>query len=266
MNIRRFTPAQRGFHLLLMTTFLLQATTGMARLYMETDFGAALGQVFGGYDGCLKVHKAGGIAMLALFALHMAYVLAVARRKTVGPDSLMPCARDFKQFVAHVGWMLGICAHPRMERWSYWEKFDYWAVFWGMVVLGGSGVMLLDPVVTSRFIEGWWLNVARWVHRIEALLAMGHVFIIHFYVAHMRPTNFPMDYAMFSGNISYAHAQRERGAWLDRLTAEGQLAALTVPDIPRPTRLAALAIGYAAVAVGVYLLISGMVNALRVTW
>ena len=146
MRIRRFTPAQRAFHALLLVTFLWQSLTGLARMYHETSFGQTLAALLGGQERALVLHIWGGIAMLVLFALHLAYLAAVAltsRRALSGPDSLMPKTRDLADFFRHLGWMLGMARAPRFERWGYWEKFDYWAVFWGMVIIGGTGVMLI---------------------------------------------------------------------------------------------------------------------------
>lgn len=269
MRIRRFTPAQRAFHVLLLVTFLWQSLTGLARMYHETSFGQTLAALLGGQERALVLHIWGGMAMLVLFALHLAYLAAVAltsRRALSGPDSLIPKTRDLTDFFRHLGWMFGLAKAPRFERWGYWEKFDYWAVFWGMVIIGGTGAMLISPLFTSLWLPGWSLNVAFWVHRIEAVLAMGHVFIIHFFVAHLRRHNFPMDRAMFAGGADLRAQTEERPAWVERLRSEGRLSALTMQDAPAPARVASYALGLSAVAVGVWLIVQAVRYAPLVTW
>jgi len=267
MRIRRFTLAQRLFHLLLMLCFMLQAATGLARMYVETGWGRSLARVFGGYESALSVHKAGGVALLVLFGLHLAYlVFGVGWRRLAGPDSLLPRPSDLGDFFRHLGWMLGLRPEPRFERWGYWEKFDYWAVFWGMVIIGGTGLVLYDPVASSRSMPGWGLNVAFWVHRIEALLAIGHVFVIHFFIAHLRRRSFPMDRAMFEGSVDLAHARQEKGAWIERLAAEGRLDEMSGQEARAGARAAYYAFGLSMVALGLYLLVGLLANAGRITW
>lgn len=266
MRIRRFTPMQRAFHLLLILTFMTQAATGLGRLYVETVWGKSLAALFGGYDGCLRVHVWVGVLMLVLFVLHLLYALGLmATGRARGPDLLLPRLSDLGQFLRHTGWMLGLCAEPRFDRWTWWEKFDYWAVFWGMVVLGATGLLLADPLASSRVMAGWGLNVALWVHRIEALLAIGHVVLIHFFVAHLRRRHFPMDTAMFEGGVPLADVEEERPAWAERLRG-GAGAGGAAGRAPALVRAAYYVFGYAVVVGGVALLVYGLVNAPRVTW
>ena len=270
MRLKRFTLLDRLFHLGLMLTFMLQAATGLARMYTETGWGRFLASMFGGYHGAMTVHRIGGMLMLGLFVLHLIYLAVRAGRCfpgcVRGNDSLLFGLRDLKDFFIHLGWMLGLCDSPRFERWAYWEKFDYWAVFWGMLVLGGTGLLLADPVVSSRYLPGWGLNVAFWVHRIEALLAIGHVFIIHFAIAHIRPHNFPMDMAMFQGSVDLGKTRQERPGWIERLTAEGMFHAELVEEGGIGAGIIVRIFGCAVVLCGVLLLIFGLVNLPHITW
>lgn len=267
MRIKRFTAVQKLFHGLLMISFLVQSLTGMARMYVETSFGRSLGNVFGGYESCLAVHRFTGLFMIALSLCHLMYALYVVRAKNASPeDSLVPGRRDAQDAFRHILWMLGGKEHPSLERWSYWEKFDYWAVFWGMIILGGTGMLLYSPLATSRILEGWTLNVAIWVHRIEALLAMLHVFIIHFATAHLRRSTFPMDTTMFAGDTPWHHLVAERGDWIRRMRVTDQLS-LRQTDAATPlARIISHVVGLGAVALGLYLAAGGILNACRINW
>lgn len=270
-RIKRFTLLQRIFHLLLMLSFLVQAATGLARMYIETAWGKGLARVFGGYESALTVHIYVGIFMICGFVVHALYMLAIIDWKKFpgslyGPDSILFRPKDLRDFFQHMGWFLGLREAPAFDRWGYWEKFDYFAVFWGMVILGVTGLLLAYPLASSRIIPGWGLNVALWVHRIEALLAMAHLFIIHFFIAHLRPHNFPMDRAMFEGSADLDAVRHERPAWIDRLRQGGGLdAALTTESLPAQRMLYYL-FGFAAVAAGLFLLIGALVNVPYITW
>jgi len=271
IRIRRFSPLQRLFHLLLIVSFLTQGSTGLARLYIETPWGKRLAWVFGGYEACRTVHVYIGIFMLCLFAVNALYLLSkINWRKfpstLFGPDSIIPQPKDIKDFFQHVGWFLGRAEAPKFDRWGYWEKFDYWAVFWGIPILGITGLLMAYPLIASRFMPGWILNVTLWVHRIEAILAMGHVFIIHFFIAHLRRHNFPMDRSMFEGSVSLNHTRHEKPAWVERLEQEGKLESVLVPEAGAGKRALFLLFGYCAVATGIFLLIGGLVNSPYITW
>ena len=271
MRLKRFTVAQRVFHLLLMLSFLFQALTGFAALFFNTAWGRGTAGVFGGYEGLLHWHKNVGFFMIGLFLVHVIYVLVKIDWKRFpgslfGPDSLMPRPTDIKQFFQHVGWMIGVAEEPRFDRWGYWEKFDYWAVFWGMVIIGGTGLILAMPLAASRIMPGWMFNVALWVHRIEAMLAVAHLFIIHFFIAHLRRRSFPMDLAMTQGDVDLTHANHEKAAWVERLRSEGRLESLTRADRPAAVKVISYAFGLAMVALGVYILIIGITHAPYASW
>ncbi len=271
IRIRRFSPLQRLFHVVLILSFLTQGTTGLARMYIETTWGQRLSRLSGGYESALTVHKYVGISMLCGFLVHTLYMFFTIDwrqfpRSLFGPDSLLPQPRDIKGFFHHIAWFLGMAKAPQFDRWGYWEKFDYWGVVWGMVILGGTGLILAYPLAASRIIPGWGLNVAFWIHRIEAILAMCHVFIIHFFIAHLRRHNFPMDRAMFEGSVELDATRHEKPGWIARLEQTNNFETLLVAEKSAGLRALFYIFGYAAIAVGVFLLIGGLVNSLSVTW
>jgi len=270
-RIRRFTPIQRLFHLILMLCFLTQGATGLSRLYIETAWGQWLAWIFGGYGTAGTIHKIVGVAMFLAFGTHLIYVLFKIKwqsgpRALFGPDSLVPHPRDIKNFFLHIGWFLHLSRHPRFDRWGYWEKFDYWAVFWGTPVLGVTGLLLISPVFTSLFFPGWILNIALWVHRIESILAMAHVFIIHFFIGHLRRHSFPMDLAMFEGAVSLESVRHEKSIWIERLESSGRLQQMMVPRASKSFRVACYFFGYTAMAIGLFLLIGSLFNSTSITW
>ena len=271
IRVQRFSLLQRLFHLLLIVTFLTQGATGLARMFIERPWGQTLAWVFGGYDACRTIHIYVGIIMLFGFGLHCLYLLFTISWRNFpaslfGPDSLLLTPKDIKDFFQHIGWFFGIAKPPQFDRWGYWEKFDYWAVFWGIPVLGITGLLLAYSLTASRIIPGWGLNLAFWIHRIEAILAMCHVFIIHFFIGHLRRHNFPMDRAMFQGSADLETTRHERPAWIKRLETSGKINNLLVPEAGTGRRVVYYVIGYLAVASGVFLLIGGLINSPYITW
>ncbi len=118
---------------------------------------------------------------------------------------------------------MGAGPRPRYGRWTYWEKFDYFAVFWGIFVIGATGLMLWFPVFFTRLVPGWLINVATIIHSDEALLATGFIFTIHFFNTHLRPEKFPMDLVVFTGRMPLVEFKRDKPAEYEELVASGTL-------------------------------------------
>ena len=269
-NVKRFTPVQILFHWALIVFFMLLSVTGLAWMYIETQWGQALAAPFGGYTGALDWHKITGLVLLVFFAVHIVYTIWNLDWKRfpgslMSRDSLVFQWRDVKDIFLHLGWILGISKGPKFDRWSWWEKFDYWALWWGFMIVGITGLMLYDPVLSSDYMPGWLLNVALWVHRIEAVLAMAHIFTIHFFIEHWRPRCFPFSATMFEGSKDIEHMREEHPAWIARMEAEGRLQQMMVAPAPVPVRILYFGVGYALIGLGVFLLVFGLLNVALLT-
>jgi len=110
-----------------------------------------------------------------------------------------------------------------LRRWTYWEKFDYIAVFWGVAIIGFSGLVLWFPVFFTRFFPGWLINISQIIHSDEALLAVGFIFTIHFFNTHFRPEAFPMDTVIFTGYMPLEHFKHERPREYQEVKEAGKL-------------------------------------------
>jgi len=264
MLIKRFTGIQRLSHLFLVLTFLIQSGTGFGRLYITTDFGRSLCRLFGGYEAAIVIHFWVGIVMMVGFGFHILYLLKRINRKDpvnsiMGPDSLVPGPRDGQHMFQRILWTFGLASPPKLDRWAYWEKFDYWAVFWGLPLLAITGVMLRFPVWTSIILPGWVLNIAALLHRAEAILAASFIFIVHFFIGHIRPTSFPMNEAMFSGNVHLEEALKEKPVWVERLKEEGKFEQLKANPPALWYRVLYYIFGYTALGFGLYILVNGII-------
>jgi cytochrome b subunit of formate dehydrogenase len=270
----RFVPFERFLHLLVVTSFLLLVLTGMPLKFYYTDWAKALFNLMGGVDVARSLHHFGAIITFIYFGLHLGdrFLAVVRGRKAIldpetgrpslkkminiafGPDSMLPSMQDVRDFVAHQKWFFGKGAKPQFDRWTYWEKFDYLAVFWGVAIIGLSGMIMWFPVWFSTFLPGWVINVALIVHSDEALLAAGFIFTFHFFNTHFRLEKLPMDTVIFSGRISKAEMLHERRRWYDRLVAEGRLDEHRVRDEWERWKRIAKSFGYGFFGLGLILL------------
>ena len=137
---------------------------------------------------------------------------------------------------------------------TYWEKFDYFAVFWGVFIIGSTGLMLWFPEFFTRFLPGWSVNVATIIHSDEALLAVGFIFTIHFFNTHFRPDKFPMDPVIFTGRVTLDELKYDKPDEYERRVAAGDLAEHLVGPHPRLGERAARIFGFTALFVGLTLI------------
>jgi len=229
---RRFAPLERIMHAVLMFTFIGCALSGLPLLFPDHGWAEVLVRLFGGFRGAGLLHRVCAALMIIIFVGHVFRVLyrglGSGSLLTIlwGPDSMVPQGKDIADIYNHFKWFLGRGPRPPFDRYTYWEKFDYWAVFWGMFIIGGSGLMLWFPIFFSQFLPGWVLNITSLVHGEEALLAVGFIFTIHFFNGHLRPEKFPMDLVIFTGRLSEHELIEERPVERARLVREGRLAML----------------------------------------
>jgi cytochrome b subunit of formate dehydrogenase len=271
----RFTPFERFLHLMVVTSFLLLVITGMPLKFYYTEWARVMFDVIGGAGVARTLHHFGAIVTFAYFVLHLGELVgSLWRRRSAirnpdtgrislkriwgtvfGPDSMVPSIQDWRDFVAHQKWFFGKGPKPQFDRWTYWERFDYFAVFWGIFAIGLSGLILWFPKFFTTFLPGWVINIAMVVHSDEALLAAGFIFTFHFFNTHFRIEKFPMDTVIFSGRVSRTEMLHERRRWYDRLVAEGRLDEYRVKDEWEGRKKIAKSFGFMFFGTGVALLV-----------
>jgi cytochrome b subunit of formate dehydrogenase len=225
--VRRFDAFDRVIHAFLMLSFLGLAATGLPLLFSDERWAQAMTRLLGSFEVAGWLHRVFATLLISVFAVHLTRVF---RRLVAGdygmlwgPNSMVPQPRDLTDLVGHLKWFAGRGPRPRFDRFTYWEKFDYWAVFWGMGIIGASGLLLWFPEFFARFVPGWVFNIAMLVHGEEALLAVGFIFTIHFFNGHLRPEKFPMDTVIFTGRLTLEEFRHERPDEYARLEREGRL-------------------------------------------
>lgn len=256
----RFTLGQRLLHGLLILSFLGLVTTGTPLRFNQAGWAIWLSHTMGGFGVMGFFHRTFAVLLTVCFLLHVAqlsYRLWIRKELGLlwGPDSLVPQPKDFVELFRHVRWFFGLGLQPRFGRFTYWEKFDYFAVFWGMAIIGISGYVLWFRTFFSKFLPGWIFNVTLLIHGEEALLAAGFIFTIHFFNTHLRPEKFPMDLVIFTGRVSEAELREERPEEYTRLVEEGKLESIRADPPFLWLRNLGRIVGTAAVTVGLSLFV-----------
>ncbi len=261
-HVRRFPPLYRNLHLMVIVSFLGLALTGMTLKFSYTPWAYVLSRLFGGFEAAGFIHRVCAAITFTYFFLHVGDMFTRKRKTRVswwkfftGPAGMLPGRRDLVEFWQSMKWFVGRGPRPQYGRWTYWEKFDYFAVFWGVAVIGSTGLVLWFPTFFTRLLPGIFINIATIIHSDEALLAVGFIFTVHFFNTHFRPEKFPMDTVIFTGTVPLDEFKKDRPREYEELTARGDLAAKLEPaPSPRTVRVWRI-FGFAALAIGILMVL-----------
>ncbi|MBE2228477.1 MAG: cytochrome C [Ignavibacteria bacterium] len=228
---RRFRPIHITLHIFVVTSFLALAITGLPLKFNYTSWGKTLMDLLGGVSSAGMIHR---IAAMVTFGYFIATLVMSIRflfskktskqtffQRLFGPDSLFINRKDLSDIMAMFRWFFFRGPKPAFDRWTYWEKFDFLAVFWGVAIIGSSGLVLWFPEFFSYFLPGWIFNMATIIHSDEALLATGFIFTVHFFNTHLRVEKFPMDFVIFNGQVTEEEMRHERSEQWKRYKEQG---------------------------------------------
>ena len=259
-HFRRFHWGWRIAHLVFALVTMILVLTGTTALFAESAWAPAVAAALGGAKALGLIHRVAAFLFIGIFLIHFVYVMQKLLRdrkfRWFGPDSLIPNWKDLADCWGMFKWFVGKGPRPLFERWAYYEKFDYWAVFWGVNVIGWSGLMLAFPHVTASYLPGWVFNVATLVHGEEAFLAAVFLFTVHFFNNHFRPDKLPPpDVVMFTGTQSLEEFRHDHPAHYQRMIDSGELEQHLVAGPSRPFHVGSVILGLALIGCGLTLLV-----------
>ena len=262
LQFQRFTRLNRVLHILMIVSFLTLALTGMTLKFSYTGWAVILSHLLGGFQSAGYIHRFAAVIMVSVFTTHIVNLIKTKKRENLSlmkfifdKDSMIFNRKDWNDFKDSMKWFIGKGERPQYGRWTYWEKFDYFAVFWGMVVIGSTGLTLWFPEFLTNFLPGWVINVATIIHSDEALLATGFIFTIHFFNTHLRPEKFPMDIVIFSGRVSVEEFKEDRPKEYNELVENGELEKYLVEPYPPIVIRTIKFFGWTALSIGFSIII-----------
>jgi len=258
---RRFNRLQRSMHIVMMISFFTLALTGMALKFSYMSWAQMTSRVLGGFDSMGFLHRVAAVMLGIVAIVHLRDV--IRRKKATqqtwlqliaGPDSIIFNRRDLQEFIQSIKWFFGLGSRPNYGRYTYWEKFDYFAVTWGIAIIGSTGLILWFPEFFTHLVPGWAVNVATIVHSDEALLAVGFIFTIHFFNTHFRPDKFPMDPVIFTGRVPLDELKYDKPGEYEAMVESGELEKHLVDAYPRSKERGLKIFGALALTFGLVLL------------
>ncbi|MFH1566394.1 MAG: cytochrome c3 family protein [Gemmatimonadota bacterium] len=199
---QRFTTFQVIQHVVLVLSFATLVVTGFALKFPDVWWTGWLSAL--GLEEAVRrvVHRVAGVVMVIQSAVYLVYLL-VTRHGRYELVSLMPRLQDVRDVVLNLRYHLGRAhSKPAFGRYGYIEKVEFWALVWGVAVMGATGLVLWAPEWATRLFPGWAFTVSELVHYYEAWLATLAILIWHIFFVVLHPSEYPLNMTCLDGKIS----------------------------------------------------------------
>jgi formate dehydrogenase gamma subunit len=198
-SIVRLSANQRLQHWLLLTSFITLVLSGFALQYPDSW----LAWLLGGSEVLRRIiHRVAAVVMLLAGTYHVFY-LAFSKEGKLWVKDMLPKLKDVRDLIANFGYYLGVNdKKPKIARFGYPEKAEYWAVVWGTIIMGLTGLMIWFKIGVVGFVPRWWIDIALSVHFYEAVLATLAIIVWHLYQVIFDPDVYPINFAFLDGRVS----------------------------------------------------------------
>ncbi len=205
----RFTVNQRIEHIILIVTFVMLSLTGLAQKFYSAGWAEWIILNMGGIEYTRLIHRAFALLFSAGMLYHLGYVIHALFVRHARP-SMVPTLKDARDVVNALRYSFGFIEKPpQFGRFDYRQKFEYWGIIFGSIVIITSGFALAFPLLVTRVLSGQFVAAAREFHGNEAMLAVLTIVIWHLYDVIFRPGVFPGDTSIFTGRISRERMMEE---------------------------------------------------------
>jgi cytochrome b subunit of formate dehydrogenase len=214
----RMTFNERIQHISLAISFILLVITGFMLRFPESWWVEHIRDLSNdAFEYRSLVHRIAAVVMVLVSLYHIYYIIATKRGRELVKD-LFPVYRDLQEMIGVAKFNLGLSKiKPKLGRFSYIEKAEYWALVWGTIVMTVTGlIMWFDNTFIGLFTKLGW-DIARTIHYYEAWLAFLAIVIWHFYFVIFNPDVYPMNVAWLKGNISEEEMAEEHPAELEEI-------------------------------------------------
>jgi len=216
----RMTFAMQWQHILLAVSFVLLCITGLPLRFAHTEWLQGAQALFGGFQGARVIHRVAAVIMIISWVWHTLYLFVLWKRQgwSLRSWSMVPNLKDVRDFIQVSKYYLGLSSEePKYDRFQFREKFDYFAVYWGMPIMVLSGLILWFPVYFGNRLPETGLSAAYIAHSDEAILAFLAILMWHLYNVHFNPDAFPMSDAWLTRTKTEEEMAREHPLELERI-------------------------------------------------
>ena len=220
-RIVRLTANQRLQHWLLLTSFIALVLSGFALQYPDSW----LASMLGGSEYLRRIiHRVAAVIMLVVGVYHLAY-LGIAKEGRLWLKDMAVRGKDFQDVLGNFRYYLGASGvRPKIARFGYAEKAEYWAVVWGTIIMGLTGLMIWFKLGIFGVLPRWTIDIALAIHFYEAVLATLAIIVWHFYQVIFDPDVYPVNFAFLDGRVSEDHYREEHELAYEESQKEAQAA------------------------------------------
>ena len=230
-SIVRLSRNQRTQHWLLLTSFITLVLSGFALQYPDSW----LAWLLGGSELLRRiVHRVAAVVMLVAGTYHVLY-LALSKEGRLWVKDMFPRLKDVRDLIGNFAYYLGLTKEkPKFARFGYAEKAEYWAVVWGTIIMGLTGLMIWFKLGVFGFLARWWIDVALAVHFYEAVLATLAIIVWHFYQVIFDPDVYPVNFAFIDGRVSEEFYEEEHELAYEQMKEQSTQEEGMTEDMPPP--------------------------------
>ena len=197
----RFSLWARFQHAMIILLFGLLLLTGMPQKWPTLEASRWIVDHVGGVFAARWVHRAAGVAFTGLLVAHLTVAIVGLLSRRMKPSMLLS-GRDFRDAIDNLRYYAGYTdIAPKFGRFDYRQKFEYWGLVFGSVIMVVTGYILIYPITVSKFLLAELIPAAKVMHSYEALFAFLIVLVWHMAGAHLSPEAFPIDTSIFTGKI-----------------------------------------------------------------
>jgi cytochrome b subunit of formate dehydrogenase len=194
----RFSLSDRLQHIVMLLSFTTLAITGLVQKFALSPISLSIIRWWGGVESIRATHHIAAFVLMLIaiyHALSLGYKAFVLRR----PLTMLPSFQDVKDALTAFAYNLGLRkTGSQMGRYTFEEKAEYWALIWGILIMGLTGFIMWNPIATVRFLPGQFIPAAKAAHGAEAVLAVLAIVVWHMYGVHLRRFN----KSMWTGRLS----------------------------------------------------------------
>jgi len=157
LTVLRMSLSQRTQHVILAVSFIALAVTGFALKFPDSWIGKTMGssEMFRRWS-----HRIAGVVLLVAGAYHIIYLIRTREGRQLVKDFL-PCKKDLIDVTDSAKYLTGLSAtKAKIGRFGYAEKMEYWAVIWGTIIMGVTGLVIWFKMDVTKFLPRWAVDVA----------------------------------------------------------------------------------------------------------
>ncbi|NOZ48151.1 MAG: DUF4405 domain-containing protein [Chlorobi bacterium] len=220
IRVPRFTKNELIQHIILLVSFSVLAITGFQLKYPDSWWAEGLTYIGLNEFTRQTVHRISAVIMITLSFYHLIYLLITPRGRAI-LLSFLPKIIDFKHALDNILYNLHLKKkHPEFDYYDYTEKVEYWALIWGTMVMGLTGLILWFPTVVGDWAPVWTIKVAEIVHFYEAILATLAILVWHWFFVIFRPNEYPLSFTCVDGKMTITHYREEHRMKFKKIMVE----------------------------------------------